>query len=600
MAPTIRITSVSTQGIMGFKITNLTNSDRSTCVRTILGIRHGHDAAASLVIDGQIVADIAEERLTRKKNDGSFPENAIRFCLDYAGITSRDLDAVAVSTTSISATIRTFFPGSVVEKGGEKSFKSQILKKLFPGHLPEEKKIDLPVYYEVFPVSPDCKIIPVHHHLAHAASAYFTAGDYDQKALVVVMDGRGDGFSTSLWRGERNSIELLQKYDGSSSLAWFYSAVTESLDWRHGSDEWKTMGLAPYGTPKRCSLEGFFPEFANGKLTRPHAFGEPERFPDHGTNHYHLDDAVKIKTLLSSVSREDLASEAQRIVEEQAEEIIYPWLKKEGTRKLCCAGGFFLNVKFNQRVWYSGNVDEHWIFPNPGDSGTAAGAALYVYYTNNQQKKPVRLKSLYLGPEYSDEEIKKLLDHRKLSYEYCPDIVERAAKILAQNYIIGWFQGRMESGPRALGHRSILMSPLKAENKDTINACVKYREAFRPFTPSIIAEKLPEYLIDSRDEPFMITSFGVVPEKKAKIPAVVHIDGTARPQAVHRDINPLYYDLIKKFGGITGESVILNTSFNVKGEPIVCNPRDAIKCFMDTGLDYLFLGKYLLKKQGRL
>jgi len=562
----------------------------------ILGIRHGHDAAASLVINGEIVADVAEERFTRKKNDGSFPENAIRYCFESAGITSRDLDAVVVPTITISSTIKTFFPGGSIEEYDKKTLQSHLRKALNPYINREEEKIELPVYYETFPVRQDCKLIPVHHHLAHASSAYYTSGLFDQKTLVIVMDGIGDGWSTSLWSGERNLLTLLRKFDGSSSLAWFYAAATEALGWRHGSDEWKTMGLAPYGDPQPGALKGYYPEFENGTLKIKHDFGNPGRFPDHGCNHYHLRDANKLKKKVEELGRENFTAEVQRVVEEQAENLIYPWLEKEKIRNLCCAGGFFLNVKFNQKVWYSGNVDFQWTFPNPGDPGLAAGAALYGYYKYNSQKPSKKLPHLYLGPQYSNDEIKKILDERKLRYTYYEDIAQTTAQLLAENIIVAWFQGRMESGPRALGNRSILMSPLKAENKDIINACVKYREAFRPFTPSMLYVKAGDYLYNARDEFFMVTSFQVKEGVKERIPAVIHVDGTARPQMVQKETNPRYYDLISKFGKLSGEYVVLNTSFNVKGEPIICNPREAIKCFFDTGLDALVLGNYLIQK----
>ncbi len=567
-----------------------------TRMRTVLGIRHGHDAAASLVKDGQIVADVAEERFTRKKNDGSFPENAVRYCLESAGITSNDLDAVVVPTTSISSIIKTFFPGGNVEESNQNSLNSYLRKRFISNVQSEENKISLPVYYETFPIHKDCKIIPVHHHLAHASSAYYSSGLFDQKALVVVMDGIGDSWSTSLWRGKNNHLTLLQKYDSYSSLAWFYAAATEALGWRHGSDEWKTMGLAPYGTPKAGALKGYYPEFDIGVLIKGHDFGEPSRFPDHGCNHYHLRDAIKLKELAESLGKEHFAAEVQQVVESQAENLIYPWLIKENTRNLCCAGGFFLNVKFNQKVWYSGNVDFQWTFPNPGDAGLAAGAALYGYYIHNAQIPSKRLSNMYLGPQYSNDEIKAILDDRKLSYTYHTDIAQKAAELIANNKIIAWFRGRMESGPRALGNRSILMSPLKAENKDIINACVKYREAFRPFTPSILYQKAADYLMNTRDEFFMTTSFHAKPGVKERIPAVIHVDGTARPQMVQKETNPEYYNLIKKFGELTGEYVVLNTSLNVKGEPIICTPREAIRCFYDTGLDALVLENYLIEK----
>lgn len=563
----------------------------------ILGIRHGHDAAACLVVDGRIVADVAEERFTRKKNDGSFPESAIAYCLDAGGVASTELDAVALSSESITPTLRAFFPKESDAAGPAPASPAVRLKRAVTGRggeaLPEPQ---LATYLRRFPVREDCERLGVHHHLAHAASAYYTSGYFDEEALVVTMDAIGEGVSCAVWRGHRNRLERLAAYDGSASLGWFYSAVTEALDWRHGSDEWKVMGLAPYGTPKPGLFDGFHPVFEDGRLIEPHDFGKPYRFPDHGCNHYHLRDAWPLRAKLEGVSREDFAAEAQRVVEEQAERFIYPWLKKLGTRRLCCAGGFFLNVKFNQRLWYSGEVDEQWVYPNPGDSGGAAGAALTVYFQHHPDARHERLTHLYGGPAFDDEEIRRILDDRKLSYERHDDVAQATAEMLAENKIVAWFQGRMEAGPRALGSRSILMSPLRAENKDLINACVKYREKFRPFCPSMLAERAGDYLEDPRPERFMVTSFRVREEKKQRIPAVVHVDGTARPQMVERSTNPLYHEMIERFEALTGEAVVLNTSFNIKGEPVICHPREAIKCFVDTGLDALVMGSFILRK----
>jgi carbamoyltransferase len=286
----------------------------------------------------------------------------------------------------------------------------------------------------------------------------------------------------------------------------------------------------------------------------------------------------------------------QRISEEQASNIILPWLEKEQTRRVLCAGGFFLNVKFNQKLWYSNQVDVQWVYPNAGDSGLAVGSALYAYYDTHPEAEPAKLEHLYHGSEYSNEEIQKILDERGLVYTCVEDPSDVAARYLVENYVLGWFQGRMEAGPRALGNRSILMSPLRAENKDLINRKIKYREPFRPFAPALPVEKMHEYLVNAREECFMTCSFDVVPEKRSSIPAVVHVDGTARPQMVKREQNPRYYDLIMKFGELTGEYVVLNTSFNVKGEPIVCHPREALKCFFDTGMDVLIMNNYVIEK----
>jgi len=550
----------------------------------IMGIRYGHDASVALIIDGEIIANVAEERFTRTKNDGSFPINAIEYCLKVMGMEAGELDAIVFPSKGyLPPPLFAFFdvPEDTV---------------------PVKKRGDvpvLPIYFKPWKLSRTCKILTVEHHLAHAASTYYTSGiKPSERALVVTMDGRGDDVSVAVWRGENNCLQSLRQWDGIASMGWFYANATEALGWRHGSDEWKTMGLAPYGTPQPGALKGYHPEFEKGELVKNRNYGNAARWPDHGVNHYHMQDAIPLSKIVEKLGRENYSAEVQRVAEEQAEKLILPWLEKENTRHFCAAGGFFLNVKFNQRLWYTDKLDTHWTYPDPGDSGLAVGAALAVYYEAHPDRPAGKLQHMYYGPEFSGAEIESLLKERKLQYERPADVSETAARYLAENKIIAWYQGRMEAGPRALGNRSILMSPLRPENKDLINACVKYREAFRPFAPAMLCESIDDYLVNGREEPYMITSFDVKKEKQDKIPAVVHVDGTSRPQTVRREINPRYYDVIKTFGDLTGESVILNTSFNVKGEPIICHPREAIKCFFDTGLDVLVLGDFLLKKPG--
>lgn len=553
-------------------------------MRKIMGIRYGHSASAALIIDGKIIANVAEERFTRSKNDGSFPINAIEYCLHMAGLEAGDLDAIVLPSKGyFPPPLFAFFdvPEEVVP-----------LKRR--GDVPV-----LPLYFKPWKLSRACEILTVEHHLAHAASAYYTSGiDPVERTLVVTMDGRGDDVSVAVWRAENNRLKSLRKWNGDASLGWFYANATEALGWRHGSDEWKTMGLASYGTPNPGALEGYHPEFEKGELIKRHSYGGASRWLDHGVNHYHMQDAIPLSKIVDKLGREDYSAEVQRVAEEQAEKLILPWLEKENTRKFCAAGGFFLNVKFNQKLWNTGKIETQWTYPDPGDAGLALGAALYVYYEAYPDQPAEKLQHMYYGPEFSMVEIENLLKERKLQYEKPVNVSETAAHYLSENKIIAWYQGRMEAGPRALGNRSILMSPLRAENKDLINACVKYREAFRPFAPAMLYESIDDYLINGREEPYMVTSFDVKPQKKDIIPAVVHVDGTSRPQTVRREVNPRYYDLIKSFGGLTGENVILNTSFNVKGEPIICNPREAIKCFFDTGLDVLVLGDFVLRKPG--
>jgi len=559
----------------------------------ILGVRNGHDAGASIVIDGNIIADIAEERLTRIKHDGSFPIKSIDYCLKTAGISSNELDVLAFPEKTVSAEAFVFFD---IPDDFRPSAMKTIKKFIKTGKIGNNLPV-LPIYQEKYKLSGNCKIYLSGHHRAHAASAYYTSGiNPKDKTLIITMDGAGDGISVGIWEGLGNKIQLIKSFGTNSSLSWFYGNATEALGWRHGSGEWKLMGLAPYGTPQPGKLKGFYPEFSDGNLVKPHKFNNFGRWNDHGANHYHGQDAIYLNKILQKMKREDFAAEVQRVVEEQAFKLILPLLKTNKSKHLCCAGGFFLNVKFNQKLWYTGKLETQWIYPDSGDSGIALGAALDACFHFQPETKNRKLDHLYYGPEFSNIEIKELLDERFLSYQHVENPSLIAAKYLSKNLTVGWFQNKMESGPRALGNRSILMSPLKKENKDIINAKIKYREKFRPFCPSMLYEKKDEYLINAREEAFMVTSFEVKQDKINKIPAVVHEDNTARPQMITKEINPLYYQLIEEFGKLTGEYVILNTSFNIRGEPIVCHPREAIRCFFDTGLDVLVLGNFVLTK----
>ncbi len=565
----------------------------------ILGIHSGHDSAAAIVVDGKIVAAAAEERFSRIKNDSSFPIQAIEYCLRWCGISTKEIDCLAVPSVHLHPDLTVFFeiPREDLDKLSIKQqFVRMIKRSLFKSsHIPS---LELPLYQQDYKLSKHCIIHRCEHHLAHAASSYYTSGYKEGDVLIVTMDGVGDHVSSAIWRGQGTNIEPILKYDRESSIGWFYGNATEGLGWRHGSDEWKVMGLAPYGHPQPGALRGFYPEYEDGKLIKPYKYGFFHTWNDHGANHYHGQDSAELANYVDKLGRENYAAEVQRVVEEQSMNFIVPWLEKLQTRSICCAGGCFLNVKLNQKLWQTDKIDNQWIYPDAGDAGLAVGAALHAYFTLNPTSVIHKIDNLYWGPEYTNEEIAYILKERGLVYNYFDDPSGIVADYLTKNLAVGWFQGRMESGPRALGARSILMSPLKAENKDLINAKVKYREAFRPFCPAITYEKAGQYLKNYRDEFFMITSFDVKPENQNAIPAVVHVDGTVRPQLVKKDTNPRYYKLIEEFGNRTGVYVILNTSFNVKGEPVVCSPRDAVRCFFDTGLDVLCIGNYIVCKPG--
>ncbi|MST93985.1 MAG: hypothetical protein EXS33_01705 [Pedosphaera sp.] len=564
----------------------------------VLGIHIGHDSSAALVVDGRIVADVAEERFTRIKHYSGLPLRAVEYCLQSQNLTMADIDAVAIPAAGAMPDLNFLFDlqGAKRERPGKQKQAVELLREFL--NRPEVKP---PLYVKNFPLAPRTEIVHVEHHLAHAASAYYTspASAAREKQLIVTIDGIGDGVSVGIWRGENGKITKLQSFSGAGSLGWFYSNVTEGLGWWHGDGEGKTMGLAPYGDPAKCQgvLDKFTPKYAQGDLVAPHDFGRQCYWNEAGAIQWHFDESYAIRDLIAKHGRENIAAEGQRVLEEQAKQIIFPWLEREGTRNLSAAGGVMLNVKLNQRLWESGRIARHHTYPNPGDSGLAAGAALHVYFSANPSAPIQPIEDLYWGPEYSNQEIEDALKMRRLEYRRVDNVAELVAGKLAEGKICAWFQGRMESGPRALGARSILMSTAKPENKDIINARVKFREGFRPFCPSLMWERREEYLENARDEFFMITSFTCQPAKRSRVPAVVHADATLRPQTVKREFAPRFWQLLSAFEKLTGEGLLLNTSFNIMGEPIVNHPREAIRCFHDNGLDVLALGDFVLEKK---
>ena len=563
----------------------------------VLGIHIGHDSSVALMRGGQVKADVAEERFTRIKHYSGIPYKSLECVLRDGEISLDDVDIVAVSSKYAVPQLNFLF-----ELSGE-----QQERKTFPARAADAYRRYIranermpPLYVKRHRLPRSARIVHVEHHLAHAGSAYYSSGlGLNERALIVTCDGAGDGWSICFWKGENGRITPLKKFGTSGSVGWFYSNVTEALGWIHGDGEGKTMGLAPYGDWTKCKgcLDPFYPKYASGDLVESHDFGTAGLWEECGSMQFHFADACAIHKLTERHGRENIAAEAQRVLEEQLVGLISAWLSKTNTDILCAAGGVFLNVKLNQRLWNSGKIRKHWTYPNCGDSGLAVGSASVAFFEENAAEIPL-LENLYSGPSFSNEEIQKMLCHRSVPARYVEDIEGATAELLARNKIVGWFQDRMESGPRALGNRSILMSAAHLKNKDIINARVKYREGFRPFCPSLPAERAPEYLMNYRPEPFMITSFDAAPSKAASIAAVVHQDGTARPQTVTRSANERYWKLLQCYGELTGDPVLLNTSMNVMGEPIVCNPREALKCFFDSGMDALVLGNFLLTKNG--
>lgn len=571
----------------------------------ILGIHIGHDSSSSLIIDGQIVADVSEERFTRIKHYAGLPVNSIDFCLKAGKISFDEIDYIAISGEITDPKLKILFNLTDEKFNQIIANNTQNLS-----HTPLNKKIrniiknkityheSPPLYMGFYNLAPKTKVMKVDHHLSHASSAYYTSGFKD--CLVITCDGVGDETSVAIWKGVNGKIEEIKKYGTSGSFGWFYSLVTEALGWWVGDGEGKTMGLAPYGDRKAVLdkelLAHYLPHYQNGEIMKGINFGTVKYFKEFDTFHWHFPDAIKVKDMIQHYGAGNVAAEAQYLLEESLLNFVRYWVKKENAKNLATSGGVFLNVKLNQKIIEGNIVEDYFIFPNAGDAGLALGAALYVCNRFSKEKAAQKIDHIYWGPCYSNDEIESILRERNLQYRKSDNISQEAARALADQKIIGWFQGKMESGPRALGGRSILFDPRKPENKDIINMRVKFREPFRPFCPSLMEEYASEYLSSSSKDRYMITACNVKDEKRSIIPAVTHVDGTCRPQLISRQINKRFWELLDNFRQYTGVPVILNTSFNIKGEPIVCSPRDAVKCFFDTGLDLLCIGDFIVSK----
>lgn len=580
----------------------------------ILGIHRGHDSSVALVKNGEIVFNIEEERLNGIKHCVSLPVKSLETCFAATGLKPTDIDVVTVPELTKIPDIRMLLGNPETEVlditkdfPKKKDYVLDVAARNLHHAINSAKifsKFSFPLYQKTFPLSPKTKIIQVSHHTSHAAGAYFTSGFHDKKTLVITSDGSGYALSNTLWLGENGKMTPLLKLGIGSSLGFFYGIVTEAMGWAINEGEGKTMGLAPYGDNKKTKgmLDKYSPHFENGELVKSIYFGAPGMWTINGVDHWHYPQSVEIKKMADKYGKENVAAEAQVVLEREMLAFVLPWIKKLGVRHLAASGGVFLNVKMNQRIWESGLLDDFYVFPDAGDGGLAASAALYVNSLKNPKWKgyKTQLDHAYWGTEFKDEEIEKALEIRQLKYKKYKskkELAKDVAKALAKGKIVGWFQGKMESGPRALGNRSILMDPRYAKNKDIINARVKYREPFRPFCPSMTEKGIKKYVVNPTPHPdFMIISFDAVPENAKDIPAVVHVDNTLRVQRINKKENPLYHLIVEEFGKITDVPCVINTSFNIKGQPIVGNPEEAIKCFFDTGLDILAIGSFMLTK----
>ena len=614
----------------------------------ILGINAYHgDAAAALIKDGRIVAAVEEERFNRVKHSSGFPVKSIKYCLSVAGIGIEDVDHVGISRDpsahlhkKVLVAARRAAKGIVrasatapsnpqlriiTEEDAEKvsaiavepngnghspGILQQVADRLRNAARVRDLKEELVRALGIPKSKLRARVHNIEHHRAHLASSFFVS-PFDRAALLS-LDGFGDFISTMWAVGEGNSIEVLGQVEYPHSLGIVYTATTQFLGFPHYGDEGKVMGLAPYGRPRfieafrnivRTEKDGQFRLNLNyfrhaaegvdmtwnegspvvGKIYSDEyarAFGAPRR------PHDELTDRDR-----------DLAASLQLRLEEVAFHILNHLYRETGLSELGLSGGVAYNSVMNGKILLNTPFRSVFIQPAAGDSGTALGVCYQIWNQALKQTRGEVLAGAYLGPQFSDDEIVTDLKISDLKFETHTDrdITEQAARDIAGGAVVGWFQGRLEFGPRALGNRSIIVDPRRADMKDTLNERIKKRESFRPFAPSILAEQVGEYFQQTHPAPTMLMVYQIKPERRSEIPAVTHVDGTGRLQTVSREVNPRYYQLIEDFYKLTGVPVVLNTSCN-ENEPIVCTPRDAIDCFLKTRIDVLYLGNHVVRR----
>ncbi|MBP1598738.1 MAG: putative carbamoyl transferase, NodU family [Acidobacteria bacterium] len=590
-----------------------------------------HDAAAAMIRDDEILAAAQEERFTRKKHDPDFPHHAVRYCLQEAGATLQDLDAVVFYDKPFLKFERLLETYYAFAPDGLHSFLASMpvwikekimLKKLLADELSKTGNGDTKTPTFLFP----------EHHLSHAASAFYPSPF--EEAAILTIDGVGEWATASICHGKGKDITILQELKFPHSVGLLYSAFTYYLGFRVNSGEYKLMGLAPYGNAGSERVARFEDlirrhivhlkedgsiwlnqelfDYSTGlKMVKDdkweQIFGFPVRDPEGDLSPEHCDLALAIQRITEQIVF-NMAKEARRLT---------------GSRRLCLAGGVALNCVANGRLLKTGVYDDIWIQPAAGDAGGALGAAFCALYIHSGRERVVdrgdRMKGALLGPEFSDAEIQATVKKFGAVCQVYPDFDDVAAKtaeLLDTGNVVGWFQGRMEFGPRALGGRSILADARNPEMQKKLNLKIKYREGFRPFAPSVLQEDVSDYFDLDRESPYMLliadvklSRRSILPQQyqdwswrdklyflRSDVPAITHIDYSARIQTVDRKVNPRFWTLIQRFKERTGYGVIINTSFNVRGEPIVCTPEDAYKCFMRTEMDYLVMGNCLYAK----
>jgi carbamoyltransferase len=592
----------------------------------ILGISaFYHDSAAALVEDGLIVAAAQEERFSRKKQDARYPENAIRYCLDEGGLTLDELDYVVFYEKPFIKFERLLETYLAFAPRGFASFRMALplwlKQKLFQKDLISKKlKAEAPDFEW------QQKLLFAEHHRSHAASAFYPS-PFDE-ALILTMDGVGEWATTSVGIGRNHGIEMVKEIHFPHSLGLLYAAFTYYTGFKVNSGEYKVMGLAPYGEPRYVNTildhlidlkpdgsyqlnQEYFDYCVGLRMTNSRfdeLFGGPPRGPDEWLEQRHM----------------DLAASIQAVTEEVVVRMVRSLVAETGLRKLCLAGGVALNCVANGKVLRDGAIDALWVQPAAGDAGGALGAALAAYHEFLDQPRQVGnaldgMQGAYLGPAFSDLEIADRLSKAGAVFQVVDDaaVIENTVDALVEEKAIGWFQGRMEFGPRALGARSILGDPRSPRMQRQLNLKVKFRESFRPFAPSVLREDVAEWFDLDDDSPYMLVVADVIEKRRhpvseedkalfgidrlntirSEIPAVTHVDMSARIQTVHKETNSRYHALLSAFKARTGCPVLVNTSFNVRSEPIVCTPEDAFRCFMGTDIELLVAGNCIARKE---
>lgn len=595
---------------------------------SILGISaYYHDSAAALMRDGELVAAAQEERFTRKKHDAGFPQHAVEYCLEEAGLVLADVDKIVfydkplVKFERLLETYLSYAPNGLRSFIAampiwlkEKLFLKTTLKKAF-AEIGQCKTDALP------------QLMFAEHHQSHAASAFYFS-PYES-AAVLCLDGVGEWATTSAWLGDGSRLDPLWEIDFPHSLGLLYSAFTYFTGFRVNSGEYKLMGLAPYGEPKFVDLildnlldlkdDGTFRldmtyfNYCTG-LTMTNdrfaaLFGGPARTAESAITQREM----------------DLAASIQVVTEEVVMRLARTLQKETGQDNLCLAGGVALNCVSNGKLVRNGPFKSIWVQPAAGDAGGAAGAAAVAWYEHGGAERTTNghdaMRGSYLGPRFGADEIRRQLDAHGAVYEEMEDaqLMPHLAEILEQENVVGWFQGRMEFGPRALGGRSIIGTPKSEKMQTTMNLKIKYRESFRPFAPAVLEERVGDYFVHEGESPYMLIVapvreelritltdeqqklFGVdkLKIRRSELPAITHVDYSARVQTVSTRTNPRFHALLKAFDELTGCAVLVNTSFNVRGEPIVCTPEDAYRCFMRTEMDYLVIENFILAKPGQ-